>query len=413
MDKSPEIKSAANLDTSLETLQPILKRGRDVWDQINMPKGEFLARVARIRKAMAKEGIDVLLVYGSGVNDYGNQCYVSNFVTKLTAGALVVIPRKGELTLFFEGSSREAKLGQRVTWIDDVRSSLGGVFSSTGSLAGDCVNYLEEHKLIPSKMGLAGLRELASYREVERLIEGVKTSEVVDAGHIIRDMRMIKSERECDSIRRASRLVSNAFSAIPGMMLAHMDERSLEAKIDWTVRLQGAEDVRILLARPQNRPQDGAWALRPAAEAPISRGETIIIYCAASFERYWAEGIRTFVVGDRSVAKADDEKVNELYQRITAAMQPGKPIAQFYKEAVKEIGRKTGRSQGHGLPVYGLGNGIGLGLKEFPAISGQETGELAKGMCFALRLAVEGQNAGAAMVGNTVYLSEKGPEVLT
>ena len=48
----------------METLQPILKRGRDVWDQINMPKGEFLQRVEKIREKMAGAGIDVLLLYG-------------------------------------------------------------------------------------------------------------------------------------------------------------------------------------------------------------------------------------------------------------------------------------------------------------------------------------------------------------
>jgi Xaa-Pro aminopeptidase len=401
MDKRLEIK----MDTSLETLQPILKRGRDVWDQINMPKREFLQRVTKIRKAMAKGGIDVLLVYGSGVNDYGNQCYVSNFVTKLTAGALVIIPRKGDLTLFFEGSSRELKLGQRVTWIDDVRSSLAGIFSSTGSLAGDCVHYLQEHKLIPSRLGFAGLRELMSYRELQRLVEGVKGCKVVDAGHIIRDMRTIKSQRECDSVRRASRLVSNAFGVIPGMLLTQMDERSLEAKIDWTLRLQGAEDVRVLLAKPQ----DAAWALRPAAAAPISPGEAVIVYVAASFERYWAEGIRTFIAERTSLAEADDEKANELYQRVAAVMQPGKPTAQFYKDADKE----TGRNAVARTPIHGLANGIGLGLKEFPVISGKETGQLAEGMCFALRIAVQDQKMGALMTGNTIYLSEKGPEVLT
>jgi Xaa-Pro aminopeptidase len=404
MDKSLKI----NMDTSLETLQPILKRGRDVWDQINMPKREFLQRVAKIRKAMAKESIDVLLLYGSGVNDYGNQCYVSNFVTKLTAAALVVVPRKGDLTLFFEGSSREAKLGQRVTWVDDVRSSLAGVFSSTGSLAGDCVNYLEEHKLIPSKLGFAGLRELMSYRELQRLVEGVKACKVVDAGHIIRDMRVVKSARECDQIRRASRLVSNALGTIPGMVLTHMDERSLEAKIDWTLRLQGVEDVRILMARPQNCPRDAGWALRPATEAPIAAGETVIVYLAASFERYWAEGIRTFVAEKTSFAKADDEKAHELYQRVAAAMQPGKSTAQFYKEAVKEIGRNAAGNQRHSLA-----NGIGLSLKEFPVISGKETDQLAESMCFALRIAVEDQKSATVMMGNTIYLSEKGPEVLT
>jgi Xaa-Pro aminopeptidase len=399
MDKSLKI----NMDMSLETLQPILKRGRDVWDQINMPKREFLQRVAKIRKTMIKEGIDVLLVYGSGVNDYGNQCYVSNFVTKLTNGALVVIPRKGDLTLFFEGSSRELKLGQRVTWIDDVRSSLAGIFSSTGSLTGDCVNYLEEHKLIPSKLGFAGLRELMSYRELQRLMEGVKACEVVDAGHIIRDMRVVKSARECDQIRRVSRLVSNALDTIPSMVLTRMDERGLEAKIDWILRLQGVEDVRILLARPRG----AAWTLRPAVEAPITAGETVIVYVAASFERYWSESIRTFVAEKRSLAKTDDEKAHELYQRVAAAMQPGKSTAQFYKEAVRHIGRNAAGTR------HGLANGIGLSLKEFPVITGKETDQLAEGMCFALRIAVDDQKSGTVMVGNTIYLSEKGPEVLT
>jgi Xaa-Pro dipeptidase len=404
MDKSLKV----NTDMSLETLQPILKRGRDVWDQINMPKREFLQRVAKIRKAMAKEGIGVLLLYGSGVNDYGNQCYISNFVTKLTNGALVVIPRKGDLTLFFEGSSRELKLGQRLTWIDDMRSSLAGIFSSTGSLAGDCVNYMEEHKLIPSKLGFAGLRELMSYRELQRLVDGVKGCEIVEAGHIIRDMRMVKSERECDQIRRASRLVSNALGALPGTVLARMDERSLEAKIDWMIRIQGAEEVRILLAKPQ----DPGWALRPAMQAPISAGEAVIVYVTASFERYWAEGIRTFIVEKKSFVKADDEKAQELYQQVAAAMEAGTSAAQFHKKALARIGR-NGAPGGGGLPVYDLANGIGLGLKEPPFVSGHEKVQLAEGMCLALRFAVQDQKLGAIMIGNTVCLSEEGVEVLT
>jgi Xaa-Pro aminopeptidase len=399
-----------NRDINVETLQPILKRGRDVWDQINMPKGEFLQRVKRIRKAMTKEGIDVLLLYGVGVNDYGNQCYVSNFVTKLTAGALVIIPRKGELTLFFEGSSRELKLGQRVTWIDDTRSSLAGIFSSTGSLAGDCVNYLQEHKLIPSKIGFAGLREFMSYREFERLIEGTKQCEIVDAGHIIKSMRTIKSQRECDQIRRASRMVSTGFGMIPNMTLANMDEKSLETKIDRVIRLQGAEDIRILLAKPR----DTAWSLRPADGRPISPGETIIVYLAASFERYWAEGIRTFVAENASFAEASDAQADKLYQQITGAMKPGQSISQFCKEAINEIQLNDAVGiQGHGLPGYGLGNGIGLSLQESPFIGDEETGQFAEGMCFAVRIALRDQKIGTIMMGSTVCLSEEGPEVLT
>ena len=94
-------------------------------------------------------------------------------------------------------ASRELKIGQRITWVDDTRSSLSGAFSATGgSLAGDCVKYLQENKLIPSRIGLAGVREFLSYREFQRLVEGAGGSEFVDAAPLMSDMRMTKS---CES----------------------------------------------------------------------------------------------------------------------------------------------------------------------------------------------------------------------
>jgi Xaa-Pro aminopeptidase len=332
-------------------------------------------------------------------------CYVSNYATKLTAGALVVIPRKGDLTLFFEGSSRELKLGQKLTWIDDIRSSLAGVFSFTGSLAGDCVEYLQQSHLIPSKIGFVGLRELMSYREFQRLIEGAKGCEFIDADHLIRNIRMKKSTRECDQIRRASRIVNNAFGIIPGMVLANRDERTMEAKIDWAVRLQGAEDVRILLARPKH----ADWALRPAENVSIPSGDRVIVYLAASFERYWAEGVRTFIAGNSGFSEVNDEKANELYQQIMVAVKPGKSVAQFYKETMDAIRQKE---IGY-VPDYGLGHGIGLSSQEPPFFDDKDTNRFAEGMCFVLRLAIRDQERGAIMTGNTICLSEAGTEVLT
>jgi Xaa-Pro aminopeptidase len=389
----------------METLQPILKRGRDVWDQINMPKEEFLRRVEKIREEMAKKSMDVLLLYGTGVYDCGNVCYVSNYATKLTAGILVVIPRKGELTLFFEGSSRELKIGQRLTWVDDIRSSLAGVFSSTGSLAGDCIKYLQESHLIPSKIGLVGLRRLMPYREFQLFIEGTKGCKVFDADSIINKMRMKKSQRECDQIRRASRIVSNTLNTVPGMVLANRNERTMEAKIDWAARLQGAEDVRILLARPTHVD----WALNPAGDTPIFPGDRVMVYLTASFERYYAEGVRTFIAGSSGFSEVKDEKINELYQRILAAIKPAKSVSQFYKETTETIRLKEAKH----IPDYGLGNGIGLSLQELPFFNEKDTNRFSKGMCFVLRLALQDQERGAMMIGNTICLSESGAEILT
>jgi Xaa-Pro aminopeptidase len=389
----------------METLQPILKRGRDVWDQINMPKEEFLRRVEKIREVMIKKGMDVLLLYGTGVYDCGNVCYVSNYATKLTAGILVVIPRKGELTLFFEGSSRELKIGQRLTWVDDIRSSLAGVFSSTGSLAGDCLKYLEESHLIPSKIGFVGLRRLMPYRELQLFIEGTKGCKIVDADSMINKMRMKKSQRECDQIRRASRIVNNALNTIPGMALANRNERTMEAKIDWAARLQGAEDVRILLARPKH----ADWALNPAGDTSILPGDRVMVYLTTSFERYYAEGVRTFVTLNSGFSEIKDEKMNELYQQIVAGIRPGKSVSQFYEETMDMIRQKEAKY----IRDYGLGNGIGLSLQEIPFFDEKDTNRFSKGMCFVLRLTLQDQERGAMMIGNTICLSESGVEILT
>jgi len=388
----------------VETLQPILKRGRNVWDPINMPKQEFLQRVERIRHKMESEGLDVLLLYGD-IHDYGYSCYISNFLVRLPAGALVVLPRTGEPTLFFVGSSRELKLGQRVTWIDDIRSSLAGAFSSTGSLAGDCVNYLKEKGYGSSRIGMAGLRQFMSHGEFQRLTEGVQGSEFVDAGHMVRDMRMIKSARECDQIRRAARIVRTTLDAIPGMVLSEMDERSLEIKIDWAARIQGPDDVRILLGRPK----EAGWALRPDGDSVLTNGAAIIVYLATSFEQYWAEGARTFVVENGNFRETRNEKAIGLYQQIAAAVKPGKPAAEFYRDAIHEMTAKAGEY----ISDYGLGDGIGLSCGEAPFLDGRDATPFSQGMCFSLRMTIPDEETGAIMIGNTICVTEWGADILT
>jgi len=384
----------------VETLQPILKRGRNVWDQINMPRAEFLQRIEKIREKMASEGLDVLLLYGD-IHDYGDACYISNFLVRLPAGALVVLPRTGEPTLFFVGSSRELKLGQRVTWIDDIRSSLAGAFSSTGSLAGDCVNYLKE-KDYRGKVGMAGLRPFMAYGELQRLTEGAKGCEFVDAGHIIRGMRMIKSARECDQIRRAARIVRNALDAVPEMIL--MDERSLEIRIDWAARIQGPDDVRILLGKPKEE----GWTLKPQGDALLANGDAVIVYLAVSFEQYWAEAAGTFVVEEGKFREIVNEKASQLYRQVADDMKPGRPAADFCRKATGDIRARAG---GY-ISDYGLGDGIGLSCREAPFLDGRDNTPLSEGMSFSLHMVIPDAQTGAIMIGNTICITAAGPELM-
>jgi Xaa-Pro dipeptidase len=243
------------------------------------------------------------------------------------------------------------------------------------------------------------------YDQFQYLFESLKGCKIFDADGFLRAMRMVKSERECDQIHRSSRIVSRGFAFIAETPFPRIDQRKLEAMLKRETHYEGAEDFRMLIAKPLDSP----WAFRPAEEEPLSPGETVIVYLATEYERYWSEGIRTFVVEDPSLVEVKSEGLQSLYQQILEGMKPGKEMSQFYKETFQAI--RKGKMDP--IQEYGFGQGIGLSTHEFPQISNKDETVLKEGMCFTLRLGIKDPERGALFIGNTLCLSKKGPEVLT
>src|SRR3984957_20860788 len=137
---------------SLRTLQPTLRLGRDVWDPVNMPVEEFKARANRLRVEMRRHGMDVLLLYGNGLDECGYPTYVSNYTVKLPFAALVMLPADGDAVLMFEGSTRGRSAAQATTWIEDTRPCW--------NIAEACVAALTEKRFLGAAIGLAGVRRM-------------------------------------------------------------------------------------------------------------------------------------------------------------------------------------------------------------------------------------------------------------
>lgn len=216
---------------------------------------------------------------------------------------------------------------------------------------------------------------------------------------------MIKSPREVDQIRRASRIVTRLFDKISHPPFSNINEKSLEAVMGREAYSEGAEDVRMLIAKPKEK----NWTLRPLGDVPLSADDKVILYLAVEFERYWAEGMRTFVLERDSFKESPVDIFNTLYSQIIQNMKLGERISQFYKETVAEIKA----THVDAISDYGLGQGIGLSLQELPLLTEEETNPFREGMCLTLRLAVKDGGKGPMIIGNTIYLSKGGPEVLT
>ena len=381
----------------METMQPTLKRGRDVWDQINMPEAEFLERVRKIREEMQQKRMEVLLLYGNNLNEYGDPCYVSNYVMKMSQGAMVVITGTGEVTLICEGFSRDLPGVRNTTWVENV--------ISCENVSQRSVALLKEKNLIPSTLGLVGLERFMPYDQFQFFLKSTGSCNIIHADDMIREMRMIKSPREVDQIRRASRIVTRLFDKISHPPFSNINEKSLEAVMGREAYSEGAEDVRMLIAKPKEK----NWTLRPLGDVPLSADDKVILYLAVEFERYWAEGMRTFVLERDSFKESPVDIFNTLYSQIIQNMKLGERISQFYKETVAEIKA----THVDAISDYGLGQGIGLSLQELPLLTEEETNPFREGMCLTLRLAVKDGGKGPMIIGNTIYLSKGGPEVLT
>jgi len=381
----------------METTQPILKSGRTAWDRINMPVEEFRERVKKIRKEMKKETIDLLLLYGNGFNEYGNYCYLSNHIIRLPQGGMVVVPAKGEVTMMFEGAARGLPSVRKMTWIDDIRPS--------GDVAVEFVKYFKEKQVGPSVIGFAGLKRLMPNDQFQFLLDSLPGCKVVDSDRLLNELRMVKSRMEILQIRRAARIVARVFDFIANAPFVEPAENVLEAAARREARLEGAEDFRMMIAKPSE--ENGAF--RPPEERPIRSGDRMIIYLAVEFERYWAEAVRTSTLKESTFAEIQPDTVKTLYENILQGMKIGKRMSQFYRETRAKIAKVKFEE----ISGYGMGQGIGLGLKELPLIAKEDRNILADGMCLSLRLGIRDKELGAAMIGDTIYLTSKGPEVLT
>ena len=309
----------------METMQPTLKRGRDVWDRVNMPKAEFLRRVEKITEQLKERGIDVLLVYANSGNEYGGPCYISNYIMKMPQGAVVAVTRAGEVTLICEGFARDLPGVKSITWVEDIRSC--------ENASNQTVAFLNEKKLIPSTIGLVGLDQSMPHEQFRFFSKSTEACKLVRADDMISEMRMIKSQKEADQIRRSSRIVSRIFEDLARIPFSQANEKRLEAVMSREAYLEGAEDVRMLIARPREK----NWALRPFEDNPLSADQPVILYLAVEFERYWAEGTRTFILRDNALTVPNSEAIQSLYAQIIEGMKSGKKISQFCTETIDRI----------------------------------------------------------------------------
>jgi Xaa-Pro dipeptidase len=314
-----------------------------------MPLAERDRRWADLRRRMADQQLDVLLVCGnSGMVDarMANVHYLS-LIGGNTEEAWLVFPRAGEPTAYiWSGGTLLDEWRDRGVWIADLRVCPGSVWSR--SLA----THVQELGLAAARIGVVGLAGLQDaegvipYLTYQRLQELLPRAELVNATAVLEEMRLVKSADELAFIEAAAAIADAAClvlqrEAVPGASEYRVFAQTMAALLE-----HGSEQPVFFL-------WDAGPAVNHARRLPARRtladGDVILTEICPRYFGYWANYQYPVAVGGPT------DEYRELYAIALAAfenafplLRPGVSVAEV-GEAVAAPIREAGCTSLHAL----------------------------------------------------------------
>ena len=303
---------------------------------------EYERRFAAMRELMVREGLDVLICPGgpSHWSFGGAMLWLSGHWEWHSLAAYVVFPREGEPTLIYDrgGTHIEAVRREVSAAISDVRSARGGQHA---------VVMAERIRELGLQSGHIGLVEIDArnkdYMPANQFLSlkrELPDSEVIFTEGFMHELVVVHSDEELDCVRHAGRLCTNAMKALADAARPGATEQDLRAAAGAAI-LEGGGDIDFLIigSTPMAEPAMVFGNPRPSKRV-LQDGDIIIMELAAGYRGYSAQIGTPICIGrpPEWVQKFWDEIAKPGYERVAAAIAPGRPTsdmqaaAQFFRE---------------------------------------------------------------------------------
>lgn len=358
-----------------------------------MDKSRFTARREKLRRLMAREGLDVLLVshpanryYLSGFELYDGQCNESSgclIVTKdgkdwlctdsrYEVAAALLWPR--ERILIYKGASAPEVGGQLR------HLAHGPIGFEAKILSWDYVWHLE-----------SGL-------------------ELQAADGLVEELRVIKDEDEIALIERSVRLNHDMMTWLPSILSTGINEAEIAWGLEKYFREHGASGNSFppIVAKnsnaalPHYQPESNSELITPNCH--------ILVDAGARLDHYCSDQTRTFWVGD----KPSDRflrvlnMVREAQRAAISVLRPGLTGRQAHQAAVDYFAAKGMDKHFN----HSLGHGVGLEVHEEPRLSPRSATVLQPGMIVTVEPGLYFPEWGGVRWEYMVAITEDGCRVL-
>lgn len=284
-----------------------------------MEKEVLRDRQARLLSVMKDAGLDCLVVYGTssytgnGSNSHAYVRYVSGWTSRFSASMLLVDAR-GPLTLLVPSAHDALYVAEAFPEIERCLAQSPGQY---GTVAREVLEGMGA-----KRVGLAGVGDIP-HSVYRGLTEGAGGFAIEPAEELIDDLRSAKSDAELERHRRAANISDEMLECLTERLKTHRGPAAaLVSELEAVGRDRGAEVATCWLAtgQPAGRPKYRLEEL----QAPVVRGDHILVGTYVTYDGYWAHCLRMGCVGAPSQAfEALHEAAVQQHEAGAALIRPG------------------------------------------------------------------------------------------
>ena len=365
---------------------------------------EFEIRIEKAQELLYENKLDALLMtipanlrYFTGIDTHFWESPTRPWflVIPLSRDPIAVIPEIGE-KLF------------RKTFVKDIYTW------PSPNLKGDDITPLKSIlETLPNRFGSIGA-ELGKEMSIRMpaldfgLLQDNFNFDIVDGAPLIWTLRSVKSFNEIKKIEKVAQIVSEVFEILPTITSANDSERDVSNKVKREILTRGADNVPYLPV------VSGSGGVSQIIGNPtnklISTGDFLFIDTGATFDGYFCDFDRNFIVG---TAPDELKRANEILWHATEEgirnLVPGAKTKDIWKKINKKIEDFGFMIQGDGR----YGHGVGLQLTEPPSISSFDNSTIQENMVLTIEPSLEYKPGKLIVHEENIFVSKDGPVLLT
>jgi Xaa-Pro aminopeptidase len=315
---------------------------------------EHARRLADLRAAMARDGLDALLVAGKG-HAWTGRGYVRYLTDFHLWGhdALVLVPLDGEPVGVLTSPAVARKVAAR-GFVADVRGDF--------NLVGAAADAVRERGLAGGRIGLVGHRWILPAGLLDALRSALPTARFGSADRLFDEVRSVKSPLEVAQARELWPVMQAAMDAFADALAPGRTQQEATAEAFRALYARGARDVLAFIGED---PTD----VGPPTAAPLRCDGVVrlhIEFCGAS--GHWCERTVVHAFRDQAPEEAAIEAAElAAYDAVRGAATPGTPariVSDVFEQVLEEHGYRVGAPSHH----FDL-HGQGLDAIEWPRVS--------------------------------------------